>query len=278
MKNDFFNRELAEKKVLIASHRGVSGGNILENTIPAFQNALLHGADIVEMDCALSTDKKLYVYHTGYEKFHFGLEDRQLDELDSSEIEALHFTNRYFVKVSQGVEKLENAFLFLKGKCLINLDRAYRAPDAALDLIRRLGMQDQVIYKTFVEEELLKHLEEKYPDIMFMPLMGKEKEIEILEKFRLNYVGCELVFRSVEQDIVKRENLAYLKDRYKMLWANPITCEDDLILTGGKNDNLSVTDSFDQGWGWLIDAGFNVLQTDWPALLLRYLKEKGIRD
>ena len=37
-------------RVLIAAHRGTSGANIIQNTIGAYENALLHGADIVELD------------------------------------------------------------------------------------------------------------------------------------------------------------------------------------------------------------------------------------
>lgn len=274
--NLFFNKELSEKKVLIASHRGVVGGGLIENTIPAFHNALLHGADIVEMDVCNSSDGKLFAYHDGYEPFHFQT-DKNMKEMTAAEIEELRFTNRYFVKVNRGVETFEDSLKFLKGKCLINVDRRYRDFKSALALVKKLKMEDQVIFKTFVEAELLTELEDSYPDIMFMPLMGKAKEIEELEKHDLNYVGCELVFKTVDDDIVTDENVKYLKNRYGMLWSNPISCEDNLILTGGKDDNNSLAQGFDVGWGWLIEKGFNVLQTDWPALLYRYLQQKGLR-
>ena len=39
-----------DRGVMIAAHRGTSGANIIQNTIGAYENALLHGADILEMD------------------------------------------------------------------------------------------------------------------------------------------------------------------------------------------------------------------------------------
>ena len=33
-----------KREVLIAAHRGTSGANIIQNTIGAYENALLHGA------------------------------------------------------------------------------------------------------------------------------------------------------------------------------------------------------------------------------------------
>ena len=38
-----------ERRVMIAAHRGTSGANIIQNTIGAYENALLHGADILEL-------------------------------------------------------------------------------------------------------------------------------------------------------------------------------------------------------------------------------------
>lgn len=37
-----------EKKILVAAHRGVAGGNIPCNSLQAFQIALNQGADIIE--------------------------------------------------------------------------------------------------------------------------------------------------------------------------------------------------------------------------------------
>ena len=56
-----------EKGVLVAAHRGTSGGNIPPNTIAAFDLALKEGADILEMDLFKSLDGEIFVFHTGTE-------------------------------------------------------------------------------------------------------------------------------------------------------------------------------------------------------------------
>ena len=38
---------------------------------------------------------------------------------------------------------------------------------------------------------------------------------------------------------------------------------------------LDVAKSRDHSWGWLIDKGFDILQTDFTAQLRRYLRELG---
>ena len=56
-----------EQGVLVAAHRGTSGGNIPPNTIAAFDLALKEGADILEMDLFKSLDGEIFVFHTGTE-------------------------------------------------------------------------------------------------------------------------------------------------------------------------------------------------------------------
>ena len=64
-----------EKGVLVAAHRGTSGGNIPPNTIAAFDLALKEGADILEMDLFKSLDGEIFVFHTGTELAYL---DRQI--------------------------------------------------------------------------------------------------------------------------------------------------------------------------------------------------------
>ena len=52
-----------ENGILIATHRGVAGGNIPCNTIAAFEAALRQGADILEADLAPSGDGQLLIFH-----------------------------------------------------------------------------------------------------------------------------------------------------------------------------------------------------------------------
>ena len=54
----------AAANVLLTAHRGIgNSATIPENTIPAFEYAAEHGADIVEFDVQLSSDGKMVVIH-----------------------------------------------------------------------------------------------------------------------------------------------------------------------------------------------------------------------
>ncbi len=49
----------ASKRIIVAAHRGESGDNIPCNTIPAYEIAVRHGADMIEVDVSQSADGML---------------------------------------------------------------------------------------------------------------------------------------------------------------------------------------------------------------------------
>ena len=57
---------MCKNRALIAAHRGASGGNIPCNTLAAYEIALRQGADIVEIDVAISAEGGHYVFHPAW--------------------------------------------------------------------------------------------------------------------------------------------------------------------------------------------------------------------
>lgn len=51
--------------------------------------------------------------------------------------------------------------------------------------------------------------------------------------------------------------------------------DDQVLLTAGHTDDLSVAGRPADRWGWLADRGFSILQTDWPMALSQYFKERN---
>jgi len=77
----------------LIAHRGMhsESENIPENTLSAFARAIENGY-IIELDVAMTKDKKLVVYHDKKLKRLFGLE-AYLSEMDYSELAELRFAN-----------------------------------------------------------------------------------------------------------------------------------------------------------------------------------------
>lgn len=124
--NKLLNERLAEKKVLIAVHRGAWGGNIIENTIPAYRTALDMGADMFECDLSLSTDGVLYVIHDGGELRLFGRSEN-IKSLSSAEIDSMEYRNCIGEPSGQKVQRFEEVLQYFTHGELFNIDRSWPA-------------------------------------------------------------------------------------------------------------------------------------------------------
>ena len=135
-----------KRGVLLAAHRGYYGGNIPFNSHASFQIALNHDADIVELDVERSEDNKLFVLHPGTERHIIRLNDT-IRRYPSDFVARFRLSNEDGGETSEPILRLEEALDFLKGKCIINLDKFWMNPEGIAKLVRERNMQDQVLLK-----------------------------------------------------------------------------------------------------------------------------------
>lgn len=264
-----------EKGILIAAHRGVAAGNVPCNTLPAFEAALRQGADILELDIACSGSGELLVFHPGKEKQHLGM-DVHLEQMTLEEIGRLRYTNVDRDPTDYGILTLDAFLEVFKNRCLINLDHGWEDLKGTIEAVRRHGMEEQILLKTPDKEKYWAMVETLAPDMMFMPII-KEKDTvtQVLEQRSINYVGAELVFAKEDSCLVSEEYIRSHKEKGRMLWCNPLVYYYKSQLTGGHNDDAAVAGDPEYGWGWLIDRGFDILQTDWPLALRHFMDHRG---
>ena len=58
----------ASERIIVAAHRGECGGNIPCNTMAAYEIAVRHGADMIEVDLNKSADGTLWIDQVGWRK------------------------------------------------------------------------------------------------------------------------------------------------------------------------------------------------------------------
>jgi glycerophosphoryl diester phosphodiesterase len=269
---DTLNQLRWKNKAIIAAHRGTSGGNIIINTLPAYENALRHKADIVELDAAMSTDGVFYCFHDGTEPLILGT-SRNIRTMASAYVDSLYMRNPSLELTSERVNKLEDALEHLRGRCLINIDRTWFYWKEIIALIKKTGTEDQVILKSPPEKEYLQLLEAEAPGLAYMPIIRKQEEAELTAQYKINYCMAELIFKDTGDPVVDDGFIKKLKEQDLLLWVNVITLNEHLVLSGGKDDRNAIMGSPDDNWGWCINKGFDVLQTDWPLLLREYLEK-----
>lgn len=263
----------AQTHRLIVCHRGVTGGNIPCNTMPAYEIALLQGADMIETDVSKTADDQLVIFHPRMESRHLG-KQCSIPEMTWEEVSQLRYINMNHTPTQFGLLTLDELLEHFKGRCYINIDKFWGAPAQIYNCIKRHDMMDQVLVKSPPTEEVLTVLEQIGPDVPYMPVMyeGKELPHRMLMDRNINYVGVEVVYPNEDSIFATEEFVESLQKDRKLVWINAIIYNTEKQLSGGHSDDSAFTESMDHGWGWLADKGYDMIQTDWPGMLMDYLK------
>ena len=271
-------RDAAQNKVLLAAHRGIAGGNIPCNTLAAYEIALRQGADIVELDVSISADGKLFTFHPRMEPVHLRSQ-RYISDMTAKEVEELRFANQDGTVTEHPVNYLEDTLNFLKGRCYVNIDKFWTCMPEITALVRKLGMEDQVIVKTDADEKWFAMVEEIAPELPYMPIVSVvDTCMEQLLKRNIRYIGAEVLFKTDESATAQKAYWDKMHDNGLIVWANSIVYSYKAVLAGGHSDDISLTDDPGKGWGWLADNGCDIIQTDWVQMARQYLESTGRRN
>ncbi len=273
IRNKLLNRD--NSTVLVVAHRG-DWRYAPENSLPAIDNAIKIGVDIVELDVQRTKDGQIILMH-----------DSKLDRtttgkglisewtLDS--IRTLKLKNGCNIKTKEIVPTLEEALNHMKGKILVNLDKADRYFDEIYLLLEKTGTTKQVIMKGGKSAEEVKKYFGKYlEDVIYMPIVkldkeDAEKQIDLFVK-SMNPVAFELLFECDSNPLPLKIN-EILKGK-SLIWYNTLWD----TMAGGHDDDMSLEDP-DRGYGYLIDMlGARIIQTDRPAYLIDYLRKRGLHN
>ena len=277
--NALLNQKLEEKKHLIAVHRGTWHGNIIQNTIPAYKIALKMGADMVECDLEISTDGKLFSFHGHHEPDVLGT-TKPITMMSSAEIKAITPHNCVTLISDIRLNTLDEILEFLPEGVMLNIDRAWDVFPQVLEVLDRFPKAlTQIVLKAPLKAmHALKALSDHPVKYMFMPICYNMADVEAALAYEgLNVVGCELIAATPEDELFSDEAIAYIHSKGLYTWVNAIELGELKMdysprptLYGGLNDDVSVIESPDKGWGKLMDKKIDVIQTDWPALLYAY--------
>ena len=269
--------------VMVVAHR-TCWRDTSENSIDGIARCIELGVDIVEIDVRSTSDGVLVLMHdetidrttdgSGRINDKTYAEVQELRLLDSDGRLSKNLSNR-------GVPTLEEALALVKGQILVNLDIKEPVQDQALEIVRKLDIGDQTILKSFSapdENELGQT--DFYSDAHFMPIVVEcpnawgpncaSNLAEVVEEYeRYNPIAIEIVNKTDEFLV---EGAPSVADAGLRLWANTLGPD----FAAGRSDDKSRTDP-DANWGYVIEAGVNMIQTDRPEELLSYLKLRRSR-
>lgn len=232
---------------------------------------------MVEIDLKKTKDGHLILMHdktidrttTGKGK----PEDYTLEELRKFRLK--NGTNH---RTAHTIPTFEEVMQLCKGKIMVNVDKGYDYFNEAYAILEKNGTTRQCIMKASLPYERVKA---EHGDILqkmiFMPVVALDKEgaEDIIDGYmaHMKPMAYELVFSKDTPEIqrlIKKVRASGAKIFINSLWPE---------LCGGHDDDRAVEQQQpDESWGWIIGQGAKLIQTDRPALLIEYLKEKGFHN
>lgn len=272
---NFNLRETAAEHKIIVAHRGVSGGNIPCNTLTAYEIALMQGADMIETDVNITSDGKLVILHPKMEQQHLGFSGC-INDMTWDEVSRLRYINYDGAPTQHDLCTFDDLLEQFKGRCYINIDKYWSNPVEIYKTVKRHNMLDQIVVKSKLNGDVLEVLEQVSPELAFMPIVSEEHPLhEELKRRSINYVGVEVLFRHEDSELASERFIERMHRDNILVWVNSIVYDYNAVLAGGHSDDSALTVSPEHGWGWLADRGFDIIQTDWPIMLIEHLKKTG---
>lgn len=272
-------KDISLQGVKIACHRGKFSSSVLENTSRAFLTAVGEGADMVEMDLALTRDGVLVGHHdkTMARLLHSEL---PVSCFDWNQLENMPVYNYYGEINVTGLERFEQILAALKDRTILVLDRCWDYLDLVYDKLLEADMLEQAVIKFQITNEDACRWAENHPDCLYIPMVRDIQMLPVVEalKKKTPVVGIEILPKNPKDAIISSGTVAWLKERGLRIWCNSLSYAQRLQFGAGFDDLRSMAWGGDQGWGELVDRGVDIIQTDWPMEVEAYLEEKGLRQ
>lgn len=262
-------RDPNDGKVMVVAHRGC-WSNAPENSAQAIKDCIDIGADMVEIDVRLTRDGIPVLMHdSALHRTTTGsgnVADKTLAELKQLYLREGGGGARARA-TSHRPPTLEEALLVAKDKILVNLDVKAEYFDEAFEVVEKIGVSSQIIMKSGKAAN--------DPTLRSSAFLGKVHYMPIIYPNRARALGDiaadylsydPVAFEVIYSDAsLLRAGYSSITRLNKRLWVNSLGGN----LCGGCNED---GDTPAQVWGSLLDMDVNMIQTDYPARLLEYLK------
>ena len=287
-------RELQDEtssRVLVVAHRACWFDGAPENSLPAISECIRLGVDFVEIDVRLTADGIPVLFHDAtVDRMTNG--SGPINEFDLDGIRRLRLLSgaggKKAVLTHERIPTLQEALALTKGNILVNLDIKSNIFDRTLEVVERLGVQDEILMKMRALPDNPELKTAKFLGrTMFMPVIKEcinDKQdttnkppkpcapslYEIIPDYEIyDPIAYEIVFGDVQYLIAGVPSMKKFGGR---IWVNTL----EERHAAGHTDDKAIIDP-DAHWGVLIKQGVNILQTDRPCALIQYLKKTGYR-
>jgi len=276
----------SEGPVMVVAHRACFAEGAPENSLAAIELCVALGADMIEIDVALSAEGVPVLMH-----------DRTLDRMTQAAGPVSDYEVSELVKLRlrareggvsepltrETIPTLREALERANGRILVNLDVKGDAYGPAFEIVRTLNMGDQIIMKMAANPD--------DPSLVDAPFHGKTHFMPVIRQCTedTRQGACAPVLSAVVEEYDRFDPIAYeitltdlgyltegvpaMKANDKRIWVNTL---EPRHAAGLVDDNALIDP--DAVWGVLVNLGVDMIQTDNPRELIAYLRTRGLRN
>lgn len=261
--------------IMVATHRG-SWKQAPENSLLAIQQCIDNGVEILELDVRLTRDEQLVLMH-----------DKTLGRTatGSGEIKylSLSYLKQQYLKDKDGkvtdqrIPTLEEALMLAKGKVLVMLDKSEYLMPWIEKVLEKTGTARQVILLEFNDyQKTLDTYGAILDDVIYIPGVHQSNKdipgyIRDFEQSRYN-PSCFAFWIKKEPSVVI-PYITQVQQSGDRIWINTV----DADQCAGHTDAVSLQQP-DNGWGWAVNKGANIILTDYADKLIPYLQSINRRN
>jgi len=243
-------------KIMITAHRAMHT-KYPENSLAAFQHSIDSGVDIIETDIRTTKDGKLILMHDG-----------SVDRTTNGEGKVKDFTFAELEKLklesddsqTYRVPLAEDAINLAHGKIMVDLDMKDVYVKHLVNLVHKTQTKKQVLFfdSDFAVLDSVILLDST---LMLMPRAHSLEEVkEIIERYHPPVIHIDPSFYT-------KEVVNAIKASGARIWINAL----------GFADAKAKIGIVDSGYTPLVEGGANIIQTDYPLILNKYLTERNLR-
>lgn len=253
-----------------------------ENSLEALEHALQFGADIIETDVRMTKDGHFVIMHD-YTVDRTTDGTGRVSDLTLEEIKRLHLKTNWGGRTDLEVPTIEEYISLARNRAHLYLDKAgYDLPGheegstvkALLSVLRKENVMEQTMFVLDWPYEKAKRIfGNDLEKVIFCPVV--EDRIPNLEAQVEEYIEklhplC-FQFRMSTTDsqtfaLLPRVLQTGSKAFVAATWDNH---------TANHSDKVSIFSRPSDGWGWLIDKGFRIIETNYSNDLIRFLKSEN---
>ena len=240
-----------ESSIVVIAHRGIVT-EAPENTIPAIEASIAHGADYVEIDIRTTSDGELVLLHNRTVDGHTD-GTGHVREMTLEQVRALD-AGSWFDSTFTGtrVPTADEAFAAARGRIGIYVDIKDAKTEDIVELVRRHDMFESVF--VYDGADSLRRMKELEPRLQVMIPRPPQDLTELADL--VAEVGNEY-FCSSTRDIT-RERVDSCHAHNVKVYVNVMHQDDPT------------------GWQMALDCGADGLETDRTEQVLAYLREHGL--